>query len=1292
MSYQPPPEDDGLAYGNDYSQSRGSGGQSDSNRSLLGGTFQKIKSDLDKFKTSSSSSSQPYASNQAYYGSQGPNTTYGSSQPSYSGQQPQTTGPGSTPSQQPSYGQQGQSTATSTPQQSYYNQPGQSTGSYSQPGQSPYGENPNYQGKPDLVGKLFGTLQSTVHNIGTDVASLVDPNYRPSSQYGAQPPGPTGYPTYANTPGAPAQAPVQNRFDSFASEKPGNDVKWYVDGCGYFWAVSQALEAAKHSIWILDWWLSPELYLRRPPSQNEQWRLDRTLQRAAQRGVKVHIIVYKEVTQALTLSSAHTKHELEKLSPNISVFRHPDHLPDLQTGQSSLISSFEGLKLDAAGASRLGAEALKGIYGITDDVILYWAHHEKLCIIDSNVAFLGGLDLCFGRWDTNQHAIADAHPLNVNETVFPGQDYNNARVADFSDVANPFQNKLDRTKSSRMGWSDIGLCIQGSTVPDLGHHFIDRWNFVFDEKYNARKDPRYYRIIDDYPHASSGLAQRPQAQPRPQQQAQNYLQAPAPGAAFPPPPGSQPYSQPAWQSTSRPHTPNADPYHTQPATNPPPYAEVASPFGQPGQNQTQSTIGSYGQSINSPGQVPPQPVAGTTGYGQISSPPYQGTQTQPVNTSGGYSSTPSQPYQQNYPPPPPISGPQPSPGPAQDYTGYQPAPSPSPNPTQPYSSYNQAPTELSSHQTTSQPYQSPSSQAYQTPAYQQPGTEQGRGIEGYDSEQSRGYEGYGNGNENDGGYGGERGLGGRIDQYKNDGRRLGQELSSVGNIVSSGVGARFNQLQGKYMGGTDKYGRPYNQPQGPMICQMLRSCTKWSNGSPLEHSIQNAYIDVIRNSQHFVYIENQFFITATGDQQKPVQNLIGQAIVERILRAAKSGQKYKVMVVIPAVPAFAGDLRADSSLGTRAIMEFQYNSINRGGHSIMEKIAQAGYNPMDYIRFYNLRNYDRINTGNAMRQAEQASGVSYEDARKQHGDIVGAGYGTYGGTGAYQPSQAPQYQQYQTAAQNVTQSSGSRWDTVSECYMLGGQDIRTVPWDGPAEAELDAFVSEELYIHTKCLIADDHFVICGSANLNDRSQLGSHDSEIALFIHDSTPVQTYMGGQPYTANRFAASLRRQLFRKHLGLIRPQNMQRPDANFEPVGVPNAYDWDTPEDNIVSDPLSDTFQSLWNSRARTNTDVFRQAFRAVPDDNVTTWEDYKEFYEYYFHNSDAAAQGKPGHTLPPKVEYGHVVRDEFPGGVRELKELLSQVQGTLVEMPLCFLQHEDIAKEGLTLNPLTEEIYT
>lgn len=48
-----------------------------------------------------------------------------------------------------------------------------------------------------------------------------------------------------------------HRFQSFAPQRDGNDVKWYVDACGYMWAVSMALERAQESIWILDCMLCP---------------------------------------------------------------------------------------------------------------------------------------------------------------------------------------------------------------------------------------------------------------------------------------------------------------------------------------------------------------------------------------------------------------------------------------------------------------------------------------------------------------------------------------------------------------------------------------------------------------------------------------------------------------------------------------------------------------------------------------------------------------------------------------------------------------------------------------------------------------------------------------------------------------------------------------------------------------------------------------------------------------------------------------------------------------------------
>ena len=227
------------------------------------------------------------------------------------------------------------------------------------------------------------------------------------------------------------------------------------------------------------------------------------------------------------------------------------------------------------------------------------------------------------------------------------------------------------------------------------------------------------------------------------------------------------------------------------------------------------------------------------------------------------------------------------------------------------------------------------------------------------------------------------------------------------------------------------------------------------------------------------------------------------------------------------------------------------------------------------------------------------------------------------------------------------------------------------------------------------LIADDRTVICGSANLNDRSQLGEHDSEIALVIEDPTLVNSYMNGQSWQASKFAATLRRQLTRKHLGLVPAQDMERPNQNFEPIGVPNLYDFGSAEDEAVMDPLSDNFLNFWNSRAKQNTAVFSKIFHPVPDDSVRNWKDYDKFYEAFFHEADEEADGKSGNKTPAKYRWGHVVAEEFSEGaegVREVKNLLSTIKGTLVEMPLLFLIEEDIAKQGLSLNAFTEEVYT
>lgn len=158
--------------------------------------------------------------------------------------------------------------------------------------------------------------------------------------------------------------------------------------------------------------------------------------------------------------------------------------------------------------------------------------------------------------------------------------------------------------------------------------------------------------------------------------------------------------------------------------------------------------------------------------------------------------------------------------------------------------------------------------------------------------------------------------------------------------------------------------------------------------------------------------------------------------------------------------------------------------------------------------------------------------------------------------------------------------------------MLNGTDIRNVPWTDGDYSEIDAFVSEELYIHSKVLIADDRVVIVGSANLNDRSQLGDHDSEIAVVIEDPNHIESWMDGRPHRAARFAATLRRQLFRKHLGLLKPQDMEQQNDNFMPIGVPNWYDYGSSEDRMVTDPTADGFLDFWNTRKSTTAIFFTQ----------------------------------------------------------------------------------------------------
>ncbi|KAF3186822.1 hypothetical protein TWF225_004449 [Orbilia oligospora] len=759
-----------------------------------------------------------------------------------------------------------------------------------------------------------------------------------------------------------------HRFESFAPIREGHLAKFYIDGRDYFWALATALESAKEVIYIADWWLSPELFLRRPPAYSENDRVDTILKRRAEAGVKIYIIVYKEVEAALTCNSQHTKHALHELCPkgspghgNIRVMRHPDH----------------------------------NVFDRGGDMTFYWAHHEKYCVIDHELAFIGGLDICFGRWDLKQHPLADVHPETVRNEIWPGQDYNNNRIMDFQNVEDWKQNQLSKTEYGRMPWHDVALAIRGRSVLDIAQHFVETWNHAKRDKY--KRDGRY-----------------------------DWLQL-------------------EWAEDD--------------------------------------ILGV---------QHPRFPV-------------------------GDYIKHPLHPLNK-------------------------------------------------------------------------------------------------------------------------------EKMEKLGKVTT----------------------------------QLVRSSADWSHGILTEHSIQNAYQEVIRNAKHYVYIENQFFITATGEKQKPIINTIGAAIVDAITTAHSENRKFRVIVIIPLVPGFAGDLRDKGANGTRAIMDYQYKSMFRGEHSICGILKGKGIDPVKYISFFSLRSYDRLNRTERIEKKEERTGVKYEDVQHAQAHEVMSEEGVTGGHG-YGKDESVQYhmqkdrEAFEKDQKEDKPHDKETKDSIAQDALKSSRRPSEEGFQGDEELEKENIVTEQCYIHAKVLIADDKIAIIGSSNLNDRSQLGYHDSELSIVIEDQNTVDAKMDGEDFKASYFAAHLRRQLWREHLGLLPPQDL---DASGDPnATLPGEGDYDFQEDErsrIVEDPLNDELWDTWNRQAHDNTNIFRELFHCIPDNAVKTFEDYDKF-------------------LPKEeIKAGHLFNPEMP--LKEVKKKLDGIRGHLVRFPTEFLIDEEMAERGLDFNEITESIYT
>lgn len=89
----------------------------------------------------------------------------------------------------------------------------------------------------------------------------------------------------------------------------------------------------------------------------------------------------------------------------------------------------------------------------------------------------------------------------------------------------------------------------------------------------------------------------------------------------------------------------------------------------------------------------------------------------------------------------------------------------------------------------------------------------------------------------------------------------------------------------------------------------------------------------------------------------------------------------------------------------------------------------------------------------------------------------------------------------------------------------------------------DRYVTEQIYVHSKMMIVDDRFAIVGSANINDRSLLGSRDSELAVLMMDTEIEKADLcgDGKLRPTRSFVRKLRKDVWSKIFGIkggVRP----------------------------------------------------------------------------------------------------------------------------------------------------------
>ena len=814
---------------------------------------------------------------------------------------------------------------------------------------------------------------------------------------------------------------LYNKYHSFTTQKSNCRAKWFIDGESYFGYLFEQLINAKESVHITDWFLSPPVALKRPICYEEFLdekkdykkhltfenvsRLMDLLYLLAKRGVHIYILLFYEIKLALPLNSSYAKKTLSSLHPNIKVTRHPK-------GSSSIL----------------------------------WSHHEKLVIIDQQIAFVGGLDLCWGRYDTHDHPIIEEE----NEKklyYYPGADYMSERTCDMHDVDKFNIEQIDRNKYPRFGWHDIHTMVEGPIVSDIMRHFVERWNFARSSKRNNQlvrvgvstyvkrgKNNKVNININD--NQINNIFDKDNDNDKNNEKEEkidnnkNKDNNDDDDDSFGIPQCKTFRGKVNIESIEKKFLEKKEKEEKKRKEKE--KEEEKEKEKEEKKNENEINISDTNNNINNLYNIDNN----ENDYNDIFMNDMEEEADDDSVALGGRESMMFKDIEE-----------------LQGINNNN------------YKFFDKILSKIKTK------------------------------------------------------------LKSKYDEFKSKNGRKSEEKKIKQKIILSDE-VRDDTISSSFK------------------IQALRSVCSWSIGlRTTEHSILEGYYKLIDNSKHYIYIENQFFVTKPYSEderrnsgvslQKLVENEIALHIRNRIELAFERKEKFRVYICIPLLPGFPGVPGENSTLD--AILKHTLQSISRNkGYSLLELLEKKMGKEFDnYIYFFSLRNHSTL-----------------------HG----------------------------------------------------------VP------------ISELIYVHSKLLIVDDQKVLIGSANINDRSMLGTRDSEFAVVMEEDLNCDSIMNNKEYKASNYAASLRKNLMSEHFNI-----------NIN--------------DKILEDPLNDKLWSLMKSKAENNTSIYDKIFDCFPHNKFNTFKKLKEIKIFK-------------------------TKEEIEELKKNYSEHISKIDGHIVEYPYKFLKDEEL----------------